>query len=543
MKSPELRGKAARGGPRGGSPGHRPAAPDRLRGLTVDAARLPETPESYRRLIDFCREWELNALLFRLTDDQGAALRFRSHPELITHPHALTPEEARDLARYGAEQGVMLIPEVESFGHTRYITAAPRYAHLADRDPRGEGEFNGLIPVDPESLSLMGDLYREVAGLFPSPYLHGGCDEVNWGGSEISRRALQAKSRAQIWADYLNSLDEICRRLGKELIVWGDFVLHKEREILPRLSKRVIVMDWQYYVTEPEPLAQAASQAIGQGLRVIGAPAIISCEWGPRVGELQLRNLDAFARAYAGVSDPRCLGVIVTNWVPSRYLQGSLWDTFAYAAEALRHGGPAAREPAWKAFGERFYGATWDANWKEVFETYYRITPNRHSCAPNWQGPRLPVPWASEADLRTVLTADAAEAPPFTELRSRILAAEGSVRRNWQDFTSFALSAEYLDYAFWRGRVVREAAQAPDSRSAALLIGTIAERDRRLVDRLDAEWNIGRFSDSPGKVQALFDMNPPDQLLFRMRQAADFSASLAGGGGRFRRLLAKGSRS
>src|SRR5215472_1116515 len=66
--------------------------PDGLRGLMVDAARMPEQSAYYRRLIDFCREWELNALLFRLTEDQGSALRFRNHPELITQPHALTPE-------------------------------------------------------------------------------------------------------------------------------------------------------------------------------------------------------------------------------------------------------------------------------------------------------------------------------------------------------------------------------------------------------------------------------------------------------------------
>jgi len=523
----------------GSAPGPRPADSARLCGLVVDAARTPEAPAYYRRLIDFCREWNMNALLLRLTDDQGTALRFRSHPELITHPHALTPEEAHDLASYGEQQGVMVIPEIESFGHTRYIIGIPKYAHLADSDPRGNREFFGLIPVHPGSIQLISDLYREVAALFPSPYLHGGCDEVNWGGSEASRRALQSKSRAQIWADYLNSLDETCRGLGKELIVWGDFVLHKEAEILHRLSKRVIVMDWQYYVTEPEPLAQAASQAIAQGLRVIGAPAIITCEWGPRIGQLQLQNLDAYADAYSGLHDSRCLGVIVTNWLPSRYLQGSLWDSFAYAAVALCEGSATARESAWKRFVEKYYGAAWDSNWTEVFETYYRITPNRHSCAPNWPGPRLVVPWASEKDLRSAVRSGAGDPSAFTGLRSRILAAESSVRRNWEDFTSFALSAEYLDYANWRHHAVGEAAQVPNAHRDTQLIQTIAERDRDLVERLNAEWDRGRFSDSPAKMQAQFDMNPPDQLLFRMRQAAEYSAALAGDGDGFSHLLAK----
>src|SRR5512135_1315315 len=86
--SPALRGEVPSEGARAIMPGPRAAELARLRGLVVDAARVPEKPEYYRRLIDFSREWEMNALLLRLTDDQGSALRFRSHPELITHPHA-----------------------------------------------------------------------------------------------------------------------------------------------------------------------------------------------------------------------------------------------------------------------------------------------------------------------------------------------------------------------------------------------------------------------------------------------------------------------
>jgi len=515
--------------------------PERLRGITVDAARLPEKLSYYHDLIDFCREWKLNALLFRLTDDQGSALRFTSHPELVTHRHALTAEEARGLAAYGARQGVMVIPEVESFGHTRYITAVPKYAHLEDRDPLGLKDFTGLIPVDPESLALISDLYREVAGIFPSPYLHGGCDEVNWGGSELSRRALRSKSRAEIWAEYLNSLDEVCRRTGKELIVWGDFVVHKQPDILPRLSKRVIVMDWQYYITDPKPLAQVAGGVIGQGLRVVGAPAIISCEWGPRIGDLQLRNIDAYSDAYAGIRDARCLGAIVTNWVPSRYIQRSLWDSIAYSAVALHRGSVEARQSAFRSFVEKFYQARWNSTWQEMFAAYYRIAPNRHSCAPAWQGPPLPVPWASEGDLRKVIKSGTVEAPPYSGLQSMMQDVESHVRSHHDDFSALALSAEYLGYAFRRETVVHEAKKAASPRAAAKLIENIARRDRLLVEKLDADWNTGRFSDSEGKTGPVFGLGPPDQLLFRMRLASEFSNQLAHQGGQFHRLLTEHS--
>jgi hypothetical protein len=509
----------------------------RLRGLVVDAARLPEPVPSYRRLIDFSREWRLNALLFRLTDDQGSALRWQSHPELVTHPHALTSEEAHDLARYGQRQGVMVIPEIESFGHTRYITSVAQHAELEDGDPHDRRGFTGLCPVAPETLSIMSDLYREAAAIFPAPYLHGGCDEVNWGGSARSQRALHARSRAEIWAGYVNALDETCRRLGKALIIWGDVVLHREPDILPRLTRRVIVVDWQYQTLEPQPLARLARRVIDDGRRVIGAAALVSCWSGPRPGEPQLRNVDAFADAYASLRRPGCLGVVVTNWVPTRCIQASLWDGFAYAAVALARGSAAARQFAFRSFVERFYEAPWSAAWQEIFDTYYRVAPSWGSCASTWPGPRLALPWASDDDLRRALGTTATGPSPYRPLRAAMAAAHGTVRRRLGDFSALALSAEHLDHVFWREAVVKAAGSAPAQRDAARLIETIAGRDRSHLDELERDWNTGRFRDAPAKREALPGLEPADQLFLTMSRAARFSAQLANDGERFHRLL------
>jgi hypothetical protein len=486
----------------------------RLRGLMLDAARLPESMAHYRRVIDFCSAFGYNAILFRLTDDQGCALRFESHPELVTHANALTPAEASGLCDYGRRRGVMLIPEVESFGHTRFITEVARYAHLEDGDPARKG-FGGICPVDPDAIGIVRDLYREAARIFPSPYFHGGCDEVNWGHSERSRQAIAAQSRGAVWGAYVNSLGDLARGLGKEFIIWGDVVAHKEPDILPLLDKRIVVMDWQYYVTDPEPLRQTARGLLDQGRRVMGAPAMISCKWGPRCGEAQLRNIDAFADAYASLADAGNLGVVITNWTPSRYLARSLWDTYAYGAVALQRGGAAARATAFREFVRKFYDAKWSPAWDDVFATYYRIAPARPSCAAGWKGAVLPVPWSSDAELRAAMTDAPATAPPFGPLRQKIAAVENSVRRNRADFSSFALSAEYLDYLYWRQKAAPETFHA------------IAERDRALVQKLEAEWDSCRPADSPGKSRPLTSLGPQDQLLFRMRAAADFSAEAA----------------
>src|ERR1035441_10758379 len=89
------------------------------------------------------------------------------------------------------------------------------------------------------------------------------------------------------------------------------------------------------------------------GNRGIGAPGLINYKWGPRAGTEQLRNIDAYADAYLERVDPSSLGVILTNWVPSRYVQNSIWDGFAYAAVAFNEGTATAQSAAFRRFVER----------------------------------------------------------------------------------------------------------------------------------------------------------------------------------------------
>src|SRR5580698_3094604 len=267
-----------------GSDSRKAAISKRMRGLMVDAGRVPETIEYYKRVIEFCAEWGFNTLQFRLTDDQGSAMRFTSVPNLITHGNAFSADQLRALAEFAQRHNVDLLPEIESFGHTGYITRSPTYAHLLDRETVVSSEFTGIIPVNAESLQLFEKLYREVASVFPSTWLHGGCDEVNWGGSMLSRKALQTKNRAQIWAEYLNALHQISVKLGKQFIVWGDFVLHKEPAILGQLNKSIIVMDWNYAGNNSARFYETLQKVNANGSRGIGGPALSCYKWGARVG-------------------------------------------------------------------------------------------------------------------------------------------------------------------------------------------------------------------------------------------------------------------
>jgi len=501
----------------------------------VDAARVPESPAYYRRVIEFCADWNLNALQFRVADDQGTALRFASVPGLVTHKNALTPAQLHDLAQYAKNHGVDLIPELESFGHTGFITRSPAYAHLLDSDPQGNSEFTGIIPVHPETMPLFEKLYREIAQIFPSPWLHGGCDEVNWGGSALSQKALATRSRAQIWAGYLNSLDNVASSLGKQFIVWGDFVLHKEPEILARLNKSIVVMDWNYRDTDPRKIGEALRNIKANRSRAIGAPALINYQWGPRAGSEQLRNIDAFADSYFDAGESASLGVILTNWVPSRYIQNSIWDGFAYGATAFNEGSAAARASAFRRFVTRHYGAEWNATWSDAFDLIYSAAPSMRHEKSSPTAERLRVPWSTDDELAAALRDAPPGENPFTRLRSLFKQVESSVRKNGADFRAFSLCAEYLEATIWRDAAILD--KPPQLDAAAGLIRKIAERDRQLADALTEDWDSGRPADSEAISEPLFGLQPKDQLLFAWRKAADYSASLAEHPERFHVLL------
>jgi hypothetical protein len=299
-------------------------------------------------------------------------------------------------------------------------------------------------------------------------------------------------------------------------------------------------MDWNYADTNPVQFRDTLNAIRAAGHRAIGAPGLISYRWGPRAGTRSLRNIDAFADAYIAAGDPASLGVILTNWVPSRYIQSSIWDGFAYAAVAFNNSSVAARPYGHRRFVERHYGAQWSESWNEAFQLIYDAAPafgERDTLSST--GLRLPVPFSDEESLAASLKNRASGSDAFTRLRSLLVLLEPSVLKNLSDFRAFALSVEYLEAAFWRESILFEqAAVKPiDLESARVLIQNIAERDRTLAKTLAKDWDRGRFPDSAAKDAPLFGFAPKDELLFQWQRAADFSANLALHPDRFYMLL------
>lgn len=506
--------------------------PLKLRGWMLDAARLTETPDTYRRMIEECARWGFNAIMFRLTDDDGCSLRFKSRPELKTHPNALTTKEMKALVKHADAHGVTLIPEIESFGHTEYITSVSEHADLIDRDPaKSDATFNGLIPVHPRAHDILKDLYTEAASIFTGPYLHGGCDEVNWGGSQLSQNAIRASSRGEVVAGLLNRLNKLAKSLGKELIVWGDHVIGHSLEagVIEKLDTDIILHDWNYWDQKPELVKARADKVLARGMRLVGGPAWGWCRWQSRPGREQLYNITAYADVYRQMDDPGAMGVLITNWCPGRYLAGAIWDGIAYGGVALAEGGAHAHENAFRRFVETHYAAAWSPAWECAFTLLYSTIPESRECSEACRGPHLIKAWGADEELRAVIESGATSTPAFTMLRGELLRCGQGVRQNEDDFTALCASVETLEHLYWRRNVIVEQAERMrvNPASARAVLETIAARDQRILAGLQADWDRCRWPGHEMRREYASSDKTGDSILPLMSRAAGYSAALA----------------
>jgi hypothetical protein len=238
---------------------------------------------------------------------------------------------------------------------------------------------------------------------------------VNWGGSAYSRRLIAAKGKAAVWASYINLLLEIARQNDRQLMIWADHPLYGSPEILLLLDRDIILIDWNYWETDPQAVHARVETGLQSGLRMLGSPAWIWCRWSVRPGQAQLDNMDAFSAVYTRIQDPAILGTIVTNWTPSRYLNRALWDGLAFTAR-INTGPEADRLHVWRAFVERHYHSDWTPDWGDLYPSLFTFIPPRQACARGLPGPYQPEAWHDPASLARALRQQPADPRPMAEL-------------------------------------------------------------------------------------------------------------------------------
>src|SRR5690349_4618645 len=149
------------------------------RGLMIDVSRHWMPKEVILRNLDAMAAVKLNVLHLHLSDDQGFRVESRLFPRL--HQEAsggnyYTQDDVREIVAYAGDRGIRVVPEFDMPGHVTSLLVA--YPKLGS----GPGPYTlarqygireaTLDPTREDVYTFLDSFFREMARLFPDPFVH-----------------------------------------------------------------------------------------------------------------------------------------------------------------------------------------------------------------------------------------------------------------------------------------------------------------------------------------------------------------------------------
>ena len=242
------------------------------RGLMLDVSRHFFTVPEVKRVLDAMALYKLNRFHWHLVDDQGWRIEIVKFPKLTKvgawrpgvgfgldaqlttnydkegrYGGFYTQQEIREVVAYAAERHIEVIPEIEMPGHsTAALAAYPEFSCMGGpfETPERGGIFGGVYCAGNEAtFAFLNEVIKEVAGLFPSRYLHIGGDEVEksiWENCSKCRHRMQAEHLADaqgLQSYFIHRAQGMLDRYDKTLIGWSEI---REGGLAPN----TVLMDW-----------------------------------------------------------------------------------------------------------------------------------------------------------------------------------------------------------------------------------------------------------------------------------------------------------
>ncbi|NMN37489.1 family 20 glycosylhydrolase [Pedobacter sp. SG918] len=271
------------------------------RGIHLDVSRHFFDIDYLHRFIDRLSFYKFNKFHWHLTDDQGWRIEIKKYPELTakgawrklnnqdsaclklatTNPDYNIPEkhfkmingermyggfytqeEIRELVSYATSKGVEIIPEIDMPGHMQAATKQFPWLTSTGSVQKEKSFTDPICPCKETTFEFAENIFKEIAHLFPSKYIHLGADEVeksSWKNipeCEALMHKENLKNIDEIQSYFVKRMEKYFNSLGKELIGWD--------EILDGgVSPTATLMYWRTWIpTAPKHAAEKGNRLI-----------------------------------------------------------------------------------------------------------------------------------------------------------------------------------------------------------------------------------------------------------------------------------------
>ncbi len=223
------------------------------RGFMLDLSRTWMEVDEIKLFIERLAHHKINKLHLHLSDDEGWRVEILSHPELtkigayrgVDSPVAarygrwdehyggyLTQDDVRELVEFASIRNIEIIPEIDLPGHSHNLARVKpevlcRYTPDVSASD-GYDMRSVLCVAREENYTLLEDVVRELAELFPSPYIHIGGDEVStsqWSRCPDCKALMEREGMKEVGElqDYFTArMERIVAKYGKRTGVWNE---------------------------------------------------------------------------------------------------------------------------------------------------------------------------------------------------------------------------------------------------------------------------------------------------------------------------------
>lgn len=328
-----------------------------VRSVLVDVGRkfmpLPQLKDWIRMM-----SWmKINELHLHLNDNSwgrypGYRLESKKFPGLASKDGHYTFKEIRELQDFAKLHGVVVVPEIDSPGHSlAFTTYRPE---LAQKEMNRNGF--GLAYLDlanPDAIRFMEEIWDEVCPLFDSELVHIGTDEYRINLIKDKKERDEMGERFRKYINHLNSY--ITKKHGKVVRTWSGYE-HLPGKTEPDTS--IIIDMWE--TSDAKNKVAAGYQVVNSShfytYIVPGAPyygvnnSFIYNDWTPM-------QFSGKPEGQLSPEDPGLMGAKLHVWNdygPSGYT----WNEIARLTV-----------PSMAAMGEKMWGSKGAKNHKE-FQSY-----------------------------------------------------------------------------------------------------------------------------------------------------------------------------
>ncbi len=222
------------------------------RGFMLDVSRTFFDKEYVKQFIDWMSVHKLNVFQWHLTDDNGWRIEIKKYPQLTEkgawrgrnevipatylsgnerYGGYYTQKDIKEVVAYAAQRNITIIPTIDLPGHSLSSTAILDNVTCGTRTDKASacGEFDNVWCISKESnYKILDNIFKEVAALFPGPYISIAADEVVWDywAQCPDCRALMEKEGykevQELLGHFVRRMETIIKKHGKHLAGFDD---------------------------------------------------------------------------------------------------------------------------------------------------------------------------------------------------------------------------------------------------------------------------------------------------------------------------------